>query len=426
MVSVSVIIYPICIIIKLYDDGVSVMATWSDFKSSFIRKISYGFGKNVYPTDASAPKIINNQIPPLTPLAIITNSFIALPSTQHIKGKQNITRTGEPTWQELGKSIVAQSNGYTGAQWASGFIILPLLNLAQIALTSALELVVRTAAAGLLQKVFGLYDYLKYQPSEDDNFIIGTLKSFFNGSVMLVISPAWSIGQTLSLVADTLSNTRQLLDSAIHIANPIWWMSKFANMFGADIKTPSLVTTTTSLLASALKLVPAGLTIAAGIFSAGLLLPATHALAGPLGATGSYIVATYLTPIAALGSTAAAIYAGGAVSAISKTLGAFVNTVNETFSAWLEPKVNRVEQKIIGLRKDTPNANIHGGTVATIARTANFKNGAALSPPSAPTPEAPVRIDTANNNANSPALTVTPTHKNVEEPTRKRAPSLTK
>ncbi len=160
------------------------------------------------------------------------------------------------------------------------------------------------------------------------------------------------IAQTVTLVADVCSYTRQFLDSALYFFNPLWWVCKAIDAIGFKTQTPSVGIVAKTLLASTIRLLPAALLVTAGVLTAGISIPILQVIAAPLSAFGSLVASTFTAASVAtiaLGSSIA-IYAGGAAAIACKFFSFCAKTVLPNPSS---PKVI-TKTRITAAQRNTP------------------------------------------------------------------------
>jgi hypothetical protein len=215
---------------------------------------------------------------------------------------------------------------YSKAEVYSGQVLPLFLSRLSIYAFTGLELAFRTVGSFCTWPALKLINSIDIK---EDSALTSAVKI----AAAVLYSPLgvalWCVGQTLTLAADALSYTKQLLDSAVHlikIVNPIWWVAAAITNktedWQADWKLFKNSAKTFGL--AALNLLPTAAIILTGVFTAGLSVPLINALSGPLSAVGSLVVNAVLAPVAVALQIAVGVAIGGAIAGVSKLFSAVI------------------------------------------------------------------------------------------------------
>lgn len=167
-------------------------------------------------------------------------------------------------------------SGYSFADVASVYVVPLFLDRLLIWGLTGVELVCRTVGA--------LLNYPGHKANQwiDANVSSGMTKNALKAGVFLLTLPS----QVCTLAADAVLYTKQLIDSAVHLAkliNPYWWAMKvIGKSAGVDSEVPSLKLAGTTFLKAAVNLLPTAAIVVAAVFTAGTTLPILNAVAAPL------------------------------------------------------------------------------------------------------------------------------------------------
>lgn len=278
--------------------------------SKFTNALQVALGKDVYPFVAPSGSVGTS-----TPANLVTASNMQLPSCELVvrdwKNSANKRETlpfadvEKSPVEELLRTYMLIARGYSYAEWSGPLFIFPALNLLQIGVTMGLEFGCRTLAAMITKPLYDFYDYCNEKLNDlfepdiifDSPFRRG-MKSVANfvgkGLVITLLSPFWCIGQALSLAGDIFSSTRQLVDAALHICNPMWWGCKiYEKITKTSTETPSFGFVAKAFISSVFKLLPAAGAVAAIVLTAGLATPLTVAANTAIGIFGAGLFATF-------------------------------------------------------------------------------------------------------------------------------------
>jgi hypothetical protein len=202
---------------------------------------------------------------------------------------------------------------------------IPLLNRAQIAITTILEFGIRLFGAMFLQPAKTANDWIDKQ---DINPGIKFASKMF---VRVVTSPLWCVAQTVSLAADVLSYSRQAFDAVLWAGNPRLWRDKFREWKTGEINnTPSLKSVGTTFVSATLKLLPAAGIITAGVLTGGTSTVLHSAINTILAKAGSGALAT------------ATVLFSGVLAAGSKICSGIVNGATHVLT---DPKIQVLDTK---------------------------------------------------------------------------------
>src|SRR6185312_683410 len=131
------------------------------------------FGEGIHPFKAE--KFLPGNF---TPAFITSTSNAILPSYEFLASdniSKNVVTGNDGSLLDLLDNLGKLPGSYSRAEWISGGLIIPALNLLQIALTTLLEFGFRTLAAMLLKPISNLFKSDAFKADDDDSPFVKTI-----------------------------------------------------------------------------------------------------------------------------------------------------------------------------------------------------------------------------------------------------------